>query len=235
MEWRKGWNAFMDTLRTFFYPQIFFITMLNSVMIGAAFAAAYTVAPNLLVQPWAWPFLHLGFLLVPILIAAIFVGVVTGGCADYLANMVAKHRGRRLPENQLVNLILPTICALVGSVLFGVTGQDPSKYPWALFLFALGLLGFGFLGANTVGAVYVLETYPHLAGPALVNIASFRCLIAFVLSFQVSEWIVNFGYANTFYIYTGLMALFAALIPIVYVYGPAWKKRWPADRLGDDR
>lgn len=32
-QWRKGWNAFVDTLRTFFYPQIFFITMLNSAMI----------------------------------------------------------------------------------------------------------------------------------------------------------------------------------------------------------
>lgn len=42
MEWRKGFNAFIDTLRTFFYPQIFFITMLNSAMIGCAFAAGYT-------------------------------------------------------------------------------------------------------------------------------------------------------------------------------------------------
>lgn len=52
MDWQKGWHAFVDTLRTFFYPQIFFITMLNSGMIGAALAAAYTAAPNLLVAPW---------------------------------------------------------------------------------------------------------------------------------------------------------------------------------------
>lgn len=53
MEWRKGWNAFLDTMRTFFYPQIFFITMLHSAMMAAALAAAYTVAANLLVKPWA--------------------------------------------------------------------------------------------------------------------------------------------------------------------------------------
>ena len=52
-EWRKGWTALIDTLVTFFYPQIFFITMLNSAMIAAAFAAGYTVAPALLTQPWA--------------------------------------------------------------------------------------------------------------------------------------------------------------------------------------
>lgn len=52
-EWRKGWEAFVDTLRTFFYPQIFFITMLNSAMIATALAAGYTVAPALLTKPWA--------------------------------------------------------------------------------------------------------------------------------------------------------------------------------------
>ena len=120
------------------------------------------------------------------LIAAIFVAFVTGGVADHIANLVAKRRGIRIPENQLLNLILPTVCGLVGAIVFGVSGENPEDYSWALFLFSLALMAFGFLGANTVGAVYVLECYPHLAGPALVNIASFRCLIAFILSFKVS-------------------------------------------------
>lgn len=111
--------------------------------------------------------------------------------ADWTANLVAKKRGKRVPENQLLNLVLPTACALIGSVLFGLAGEHPEQYSSYLFLFALGLMAFGFLGANTIGAVYVLECYPHLAGPALVNIASFRCLIAFVLSFKVSEWVAN--------------------------------------------
>ncbi|KAK4629328.1 hypothetical protein CLAFUW4_07959 [Fulvia fulva] len=232
-EWRKGWLAFVDTLKTFFYPQIFFITMLNSVMIAAALAAGYTAAPALLVQPWSWPFLHIGLCLIPLLIAAIFVGVLTGYFADWTANYVAKKRGKRIPENQLLNLILPTICALIGSVLFGLAGENQEKYSWGVFLLGLGLMAFGFLGANTVGAVYVLECYPHLAGPALVNIASFRCLVAFALSFQVSEWIANLGYFNSMIIYTGSIAFFGALIPVVYRWGPAWRKRWPAERLGD--
>lgn len=53
LEWRKGYTALVDTLVTFFYPQIFFITMLNSAMIAAAFAAGYTIAPALLTQPWS--------------------------------------------------------------------------------------------------------------------------------------------------------------------------------------
>lgn len=164
MQWRKGWNAFVATICTFFYPSILFITLLNSAMIACAFASGYVVAPALLTQPWSWPFLHLGLCLIPVLIAAVFVGGLTGFLADWTANLVAKKRGKRVPENQLFNLVLPTLCALVGSILFGLAGDNQSKYSWGVFLFGLGLMAFGFLGANTVGAVYVLECYPHLAG-----------------------------------------------------------------------
>jgi len=231
-EWRKGWNAFLDTLRTFFYPQILFITMLNSAMIACAFAAGYTVAPALITQPWSWPFLNIGLCLIPLLIAAVCVAAFTGKLADWVANQAARKTGKRSPENQLLNLILPTISAIVGSIIFGVAGENPAEYSWGLFLFGLGLMAFGFLGANTVGAVYVLECYPHLAGPALVNIASFRCIIAFVLSFYVSEWVASMGYLRTMLIYTGIITGFGLMIPVVYVFGPGWRRKWPADKFG---
>lgn len=164
VEWRNGFNALLDSLRTFFYPHIFFITMLNSAMIATTFAAGYTVSPALLTKPYSWPFLHLGFCLFPIMISAVFVAIITGTVADRIANAFAKKRGRRLPENQLINLVLPTISAIIGSIVFGLAGQHPDKYPWPVFLLGLGLMSFGFLGANTVGAVYVLECYPQLAG-----------------------------------------------------------------------
>ncbi|KAL0929797.1 major facilitator superfamily transporter [Colletotrichum truncatum] len=233
MEWRKGWNAFLDTLRTFFYPHIFFITMLNSVMIACAFAAGYTIAPALLTAPWLWRFLNLGFCLLPILFAAVAVVFITGSAADWLANYIAKRRGVRVPENQLINLIIPTVSGLVGSVIFGLAGSNQAQYSYFVFLAGLGLMAFGFLGANSIGAVYVLECYPHLAGPALVNIASFRALLAFVLSFKISDWVVQMGYFGAMMIYTGLIGAFAISLPIVYVYGPAWRSRWPAEHFGD--
>lgn len=206
--------------------------MLNSAMIACAFAAGYTVAPALITQPWSWPFLNIGLCLIPLLIAAVCVAGFTGKLADKIANMAARKSGKRSPENQLLNLILPTICAIIGSIIFGIAGENPADHSWGVFLFGLGLMAFGFLGANTVGAVYVLECYPHLAGPALVNIASFRCIIAFVLSFYVSEWVASMGYLRTMLIYTGIITGFALMIPVVYVFGPAWRRKWPADKFG---
>jgi MFS family permease len=182
VEWMKGWKAFLDTLRVFFYPQVFFVTMFNGAMISSAFSASYVAAPALLTRPWAWKFTNLGYSLVAVLIAAVSVGFITGSLADVLANSVAKKRGARVAENQLINLVLPGILGLLGTILFGMAGNDPNRYHWVVFLLGLGFMAFGFLGTSAIGTVYVLECYPHLAGPALVSIASFRFIIAFLLT-----------------------------------------------------
>lgn len=219
--------AFVHTLQTFFYPHIFFVTLLNSATIAATLAAGYTVSPQLLAEPWSWPFEHLGFLLFSVLIAAIAVFLISGLLADGLANLLAKRRGQRDPEIQALNLIPPTVISLVGTVLFGLAGDNPGKYGWPTFLVGLGFISYGFLATNSIGVVYVLECYPHMAGPALVNIGSFRSIMAFLLVFDVAEWIASMGYLRTFGIYMGLLGGFILFIPIIFVFGERWRKRWP--------
>ncbi|KAG5946486.1 hypothetical protein E4U53_006587 [Claviceps sorghi] len=228
-DWRKGLTALWDSLRTFFYPHLFFITMLNSAVIAATLAAGYTVAPQLLTAPWSWPFYHLGFCLLPVILAAGASFVVSGWGADCLANWLAKKRGNRDPEIQALNLTLPCLVGVVGCLLFGFAGENPQQFHWAVFLVGLGMIAFAFLATNTIGIVYVLESHPHLAGPSLVNIASFRCLIAFVLSFRVSEWVADLGYLKTFVIYAGILAIFMLFIPVIYVWGAGWRKQSPAE------
>jgi len=232
MEWKKGVDAFIDVLRTCLYPHIIFITILNSGFIGAGFAAAFTVCPALLVKPWNWPFVHVGFCLVAVLIGALLVGIITGGLADYVANFVARRRGNRIPENQLFNLILPSACGIIGCVVFGITGEQQEDYHWAVFLMALGMIAFGFLGCNSIGAVYVLECFPHLAGPALVNIASIRWIVAFFLVCWVPDWVLDLGYFKTYMIYTAIIAALSLTIPIVYYYGPIWRDMLPSESVG---
>jgi hypothetical protein len=74
-------------------------------------------------------------------------------------------------------------------------------------------------------------TYGSLDSPALVNIASFRCILAFILSFKVEDWITDWGYERSMAIYTSIIGFFALMLPVVYVFGPAWRKKWP----GPDR
>lgn len=225
-EWKEGVNAMWDSIRTFFYPHLFFITMLNSAVIALAVAAGYTAAPQLLADPWSWPFYHLGFCLFPIILAACASFILSGYGADLVANWIAGKKGARTPEVQLLNLIFPCLTGLIGCLLFGFSGEHPERYHWMVFLLGLAFIAFAFLATNTIGIVYVLESNPQLAGPSLVNIASFRCLIAFALSFKVSEWVADFGYLKTFTIYASVLGAFTLFIPIIYIWGAAWRKRW---------
>jgi len=229
--WKKGGMALLDTMQTFFYPSILFVTLLNGSVIGAVFAAGFTAAPALLTQPWNWPFDHIGLCLIPVLIAALFVGIITGGVADWFANIVAKKRGARIPENQLINLALPWACSMLGALLFGVSAQHKEDYHWIVFLLSLAFMAFGFLGTSTITTVYVLECYPHIAGPALVNVASFRFIMAFFLTLWASDWILDLSYERTFLIYTGLVAGLGLFIPVVYFFGPTWRRIFPATRM----
>lgn len=231
-DWNDGLVAIWDCIRTFFYPHLFFITMLNSAVIAVALAAGYTIAPQLLTAPWSWPFYHLGFCLFPIIVAAGASFVVSGWGADLVANWFAKKHGRRSPEVQLLNLIIPCVVGLIGCLLFGFAGDDPAKYHWMVFLLGLAMIAFAFLATNTIGIVYVLESAPELTGPSLVNIASFRCIIAFVLSFRVSEWVAELGYLKTFVMYAGILGAFILFIPVVYIWGGGWRKRFPASPKG---
>jgi MFS family permease len=217
-------------MKTFFYPHMFFITLLNSIMIATCLGAGYTVAPALLTAPNSWPFAHLGLSLITVLISATATAIISGYGADTFANWMSRKTGRREPEIQALNLIVPTVTGLIGTILFAIAGDDPNRYPWPVFLLGLGFIAFGFLSTSSIGLVYVLESYPHLAGAAIVNIASFRCLIAFLLTFRISEWVANMGYLKTFGIYAGVMGGFILFIPIIYVFGPGWRRRWPGPK-----
>jgi hypothetical protein len=52
-QFKKGGQALLDTISTFFYPSIFFVTILNGAVIAGGFAAGFSAAPALLVQPWS--------------------------------------------------------------------------------------------------------------------------------------------------------------------------------------
>ncbi|KAM3514700.1 hypothetical protein MY11210_001671 [Beauveria gryllotalpidicola] len=228
VDWRSGIDALLACFRTFFYPHMLFVTLLNSAVIAMTFAAGYTTAPQLLAAPWSWNFYHLGFSLFPLVVAAGASFLISGWGADQVANWLARRNGKRNPEFQALNLMIPCLAGLVGCIVFAISGDNPAKYHWMVFLLGLGMIAFAFLATNTIGIVYVLESYPHLTGPALVNIASFRLIVAFVLSFRVSEWVAALGYLKTFVMYAGILGAFILFIPIIYTWGPSWRKRWPA-------
>jgi MFS family permease len=174
-----------------------------------------------------WKFKTLGLAVLPIVFATPFVWLFSGYLADKIANKVAKRTGRREPEAHLLTLIVPLFLGILGAILFGYAGSHILTVHWSMLLFGIFFVALSFLSANTIISVYVVESYPQWAGPVLVNISSFRCIIGFALSFRATTWVAQMGFMASFAIYAGVLAVLSCFLPFLYVYGKPLRK-WTA-------
>lgn len=224
--WGRAWEAVLASLKSFFFPNIFWVIVLNGLFSAVSLAAGQTGAVVLLTQPNSWPFRILGLAVLPIVIASFFVALFAGYGADRISNFITKkyRGGLRDPEVHLINLFVPMIFAIIGCIMFGYGGTYIGHVSWAVFVVGIGFLSFGLLSANVIFSTYVVESYPEWAGPVLVNVASARNIIGFGFSFKVTDWIGQLGFLKMFGVYAGVIALLSlGLIPM-YIYGRQTRK-----------
>lgn len=62
--------------------------------------------------------------------------------------------------------------------------------------------------------------------------SSFRLIAGFLISFKSADIILSLGFLKTFAMYSGVMALFSLMLPIVYKYGKRMRL-WSARRFED--
>jgi len=211
-------RSMIDTLRTMFFPNIIWAIAVNSLFVSAQNAAGQTGSAVLIAS--GWKFKTLGLAVLPIVFATPFVWLFGGLIADKVSNTVAKRNGgRREPEYNLLNLILPLLFGVVGLILFGYAGQNIQTTHWSVLLFGIFCIALAFLTANTVLSVYIVESYPQWAGPVLVNVSSFRSIIGFAMSFNATTWIEQRGFLGSFSIYATVLGVLSLFLPVMYLYG----------------
>lgn len=135
-----------------------------------------------------------------------------------------RHNGRREPETHLITLILPIILGIVGCALYGWAGETFQTSHWMALLSSIFMLSFSFLASSTIVFVYIVESYPQWAGPVLVNVSSFRCIIGFILSYRVTVWVDDRGFLGSFAIYSGVLAGLAMLLPVLFLFGKSIRR-----------
>ena len=89
-------------------------------------------------------------------------------------------------------LIIPTICAVVGLVLFGVGAQN--TLGWPLLYVGYGLTAVSFSASPSVGMLYAVESHYAVADQSLEMINATKNLIAFGLIYSVFPWVKSQGY-----------------------------------------
>ncbi|KIV98990.1 uncharacterized protein PV09_09270 [Verruconis gallopava] len=226
---KQAAKSMLDTLRTMLFPTVLWVVAINSGFISVQNAAAQTASSVLIAA--GWKFRNLGLAVVPIVVATPFVALLGGYVADKVSNAMAKRNGgRREAETHLINAIFPLLCGIAGCFLFGYGGQHITTVHWPLLLGGIFLIAVGFLTVNTVLAVYIVESYPQWAGPVLVNVSSFRCVVGFAMSFRATTWVEQRGFFGSFAIYAGVLAALTALLPLFYFYGKRFRQ-WTAGTI----
>ncbi|QDS76825.1 hypothetical protein FKW77_002884 [Venturia effusa] len=232
-EHRAAIQSMIDTLRTMCFPNIIWVIAVNGIFFAVQGAAGQTGSSVLIAS--GWKFRNLGLAVLPIVLATPFVALLGGYLADRVTNAVAKRNGgRREPEGNLLNIVLPLILGIAGCVLFGYAGENLKTVHWSVLLTGIFSICLGFLTTNTVLIVYVIESYPKWAGPVLVNISSWRCIIGFALSFRATDWVEERGFLGSFSIYAGILAALACILPVMYVCGKRIRQ-WTAGTVKSEK
>ncbi|KAF2674305.1 MFS general substrate transporter [Microthyrium microscopicum] len=224
IENKEAVRSMIDTARTMFFPIILWAMAVNGIFIALQLAAAQTGTSVLIAK--GWTFKTLGLAVLPIVIATPFVYLISGFAADKISNVIAKRNGgRREPENHLPAMVIPLAFGVIGTLLFGYAGSYAKTTHWIVLILGIFFISLGFLSANTMISVYAIESYPQWAGPVLVNISSWRCIIGFAMNFRATAWAQQFGFLGSFGIYAGVLGGLMLFMPFLYVYGKRLRMR----------
>lgn len=219
-EWNKATQCLRHMFQLLFFPAVFWALLLNGLTLGVNIAIGTTYGSILTAPPYSWAQDSVSYANCGQIIVA-FIGLpLLGQFSDKLIQWKArKNEGIHEPETRLIPLILPIVVGVFTAVLYGQGAQNPDKYHWFVYVWAVAAYFFAFIGANIVAITYLLDSYPARAGPILVIICAFRGIMSFGVSYGIAPFIEKSGYDgafNTFGALTGALGLFGV---IIYFFG----------------
>ncbi|KAF8860911.1 hypothetical protein BDZ45DRAFT_724213 [Acephala macrosclerotiorum] len=127
-DWKEAALCYKHMVQLFLFPNIFWVVMMNGVLLGINIAIGTTYGNILLAKPYSWA-----------------SSSRLGGQA-----YVERNGGVHEPEFRLIPLIIPTILGIVARVVFGQAGSYPYKFHWFAIIFGYCAQFFSFAGASIV-------------------------------------------------------------------------------------
>jgi hypothetical protein len=237
-DWKEAILCYKHMAQLLFFPNVFWVVMMNGVLLGINVAIGTTYGSILLAPPYNWPASSVGFAQGG-QIVIIFLGFpLLGFLSDWvIAWMSKRNNGVYEPEFRLIPLIIPTLVGIPACVLFGQAGSYPERFHWFAIVFGYCGQFFSFVGASIAGQTYLLDAYPSRQGSALVLVCAMRGVIQFGLSFGINNFQKQVGYAAVFGTYGGLTAVFGVLGVLVFYYGKKireFTQKWATDSHDKD-
>ncbi|KAI0024852.1 major facilitator superfamily transporter [Xylariomycetidae sp. FL0641] len=222
-EWKQAAWALVACAKSTFFPAVLWAVVLNSAFMTIQSGTGQTVSFALLAA--GIPYKYTGLSVVSMVLATPFVYAVGGPLADRLSLWLTRRlgRGRREPEYLLPNLAAPLALGVVGPVVFGYAAQHRLHYAWLLFGNVLALAGS--LACAVLVNTFVIESYPQLAGPVLVNVSSLRIIISFATASNATVWLQQLGPQKLLGIFSGIIGAAAAVgLPVLFFAGKKFRR-----------
>ncbi|KAH8885590.1 major facilitator superfamily transporter [Thozetella sp. PMI_491] len=223
--WKEGLKQLFQTMRSTLFPAVAFCVVINAAYSIVLQGVGQSISFALLAA--GIPFKFTGLTVIPMLFSTFVVYLFGGPIADKLSLRITRSwgKGKREPEYNLINLILPFVCGIIGCVLFGYAAQHNLHF--TVLLVGTFLLSTGSLTSLTLINTFLIESYPQWAGPVLVTVSSLRIFISFFFSRQVIGWIQERGPFLVFGSFAITLLIVSLGLPILFFTGKRMRQ-WTA-------
>lgn len=134
-----------------------------------------------------------------------------------------RHEGRFEPETRLHLLVIPTLLAPAGCLVWGYGVED--SLHWISLFFANGLVSVGLTAVPSMTMTYVSDSYLPINADCLTLVVGLKNVVALGFLYGVVPWVDEAGYVNAFGTQAGVfVAIMALAIPAV-VWGGRLRHR----------
>ncbi|OJI96471.1 hypothetical protein ASPVEDRAFT_78240 [Aspergillus versicolor CBS 583.65] len=216
----SAWCTAKDLVRSATFPNVIWIVLLNACMSGTTVASTLVIS-TILQGPYHWAARNVGLSMLSIAMGALLTIPVTGVVGDAVIKFVAKKKRVHLPEHQLINLILPVVVGLIGTIGYGVVAARPDKYHWMVLLAMMTFQFFASSSINILSTTYAIECYPDLAGVMVIVCGAYRNIVGFGLTYGAQGFINAAGALGCFGTYAGILGVLGLSGILFYFMGPA--------------
>lgn len=192
---------------SFIYGTFFTWLQAISLLSSAIYGGVYFMSPA-----------AVGLTNLPLLIAGLFGGPISGWMCDKVARSLAsRNKGVYEPEFRLLLMIPALILSTTGFIGMGlsIAAGAPVQYPIAFQ--TLHSLSIPF--ASQASFAYVIDCHPSDANQALVTIGLFKAVLGFLASMYVNGWFEAVGAKKVFISMAVINIGFSILTVPMYIFG----------------
>ncbi|KAJ6020724.1 hypothetical protein N7540_006228 [Penicillium herquei] len=205
-------------------PGVLIASIMYGVVLGGIVAIS-TLAPNIFAPP---PYLFtpadLGLFTLGSFVGVVVAWPIAGPLTDLLSRWMRKrNNGVHKPEHRLPALILPFLVCPIGLIVFGYTVAREQHYLRPAVGSAICAAGLALV--PSVMLSYVVDSYPRVAGEALVLVNTSKNVVAFGLATGAYSWMEEQGVDKMFYEFAGIEWAVLALGLPLYFAGPWLRAR----------